>query len=625
MENRSAMRVVIQKDGLTVLTREISDQVLYLGRSKKNEIVLADASVSRRHAKLFVIERRLYLEDLKSVNGTLLGGERIRRAELKEGDSFAVGPFEVKVEASGSEDPRTTELADQDADTTFAEATTDTAPPENTLSPPATPSPTKPVAGPEPVSSSTPGTDDFFEAIAVRPQSQEPKALKAFLKSAPKAAEPTPAQLLPVERSARLVRLDGPDAGTSVPLNKPEVTIGRANENDVVVRDEEVSSAQAAIENTGDGFVIKDKKDSTGTFVDGVPVRTRELENHDVVQVGRAQFEYVEGASRSRAERPRVMERSPIAGSVPRIRLPIKLPPFLKDWRLLPILGVAFAFLVIWFLSPPQPQRKPMPAPPSTPAQPQASEEERDRLVRHNLKRAHELIEQKKYDEAESRLNNILEKVAPGQPDASALLSDLTGRRLKAETEARARREEREASAGLGQAPKTKKGAQRGSPKLKKLYQEGVMKFESGDLVGAEKALRTVAAQLNMYQDSAKKLLAEIGTQDEAIVKRKMAAVHVTDDPNDLLASYAELKKITSAHPENLEAAQMKKKVTDSLETKARKAYMDGITFLEVVEDRPSALERFVEALRLSPDPKSLYRAKAQKKVNELKSGTDNP
>jgi hypothetical protein len=52
---------------------------------------------------------------------------------------------------------------------------------------------------------------------------------------------------------------------------------------------------------------------------------------------------------------------------------------------------------------------------------------------------------------------------------------------------------------------------------------------------------------------------------------------------------------------------------------------MEGVTFQEVVEDRPAALERYQEALRLAPDPKSLYHTKADKKILELKSGPGNP
>jgi hypothetical protein len=108
-------------------------------------------------------------------------------------------------------------------------------------------------------------------------------------------------------------------------------------------------------------------------------------------------------------------------------------------------------------------------------------------------------------------------------------------------------------------------------------------------------------------------------------MKKKLSSIRITDEANDLLEAYATLSKATAQDSANAEAALMKKKVLDALEAKARKAYMEGVTFQEVVEDRPSALERYQEALRLAPDPKSLYHTKADKKILELKSGPESP
>ncbi len=62
-----------------------------LGRGLDNDVVIADASVSRHHA---TIERRndgFALRDLGSSNGTWVGGERITEAHLTDGDSVRFG------------------------------------------------------------------------------------------------------------------------------------------------------------------------------------------------------------------------------------------------------------------------------------------------------------------------------------------------------------------------------------------------------------------------------------------------------------------------------------------------------------------------------------------------------
>jgi len=63
-----------------------------VGRAREAELFLRDPEVSRRHARFESQNRVLYVEDLKSSNGTFLNGERIGETiELREGDSVDVG------------------------------------------------------------------------------------------------------------------------------------------------------------------------------------------------------------------------------------------------------------------------------------------------------------------------------------------------------------------------------------------------------------------------------------------------------------------------------------------------------------------------------------------------------
>lgn len=58
-----------------------------LGRSTDNDLVLYDASVSRRHSVLYYRNEQFILEDLGSINGTILNGYRITQPSvLCEGD-----------------------------------------------------------------------------------------------------------------------------------------------------------------------------------------------------------------------------------------------------------------------------------------------------------------------------------------------------------------------------------------------------------------------------------------------------------------------------------------------------------------------------------------------------------
>ncbi len=65
--------------------------VVRLGRRSDNTVVVADASVSGRHAELRVEEERVVLTDLGSTNGTKVGGQKVTSVELAHGASFQLG------------------------------------------------------------------------------------------------------------------------------------------------------------------------------------------------------------------------------------------------------------------------------------------------------------------------------------------------------------------------------------------------------------------------------------------------------------------------------------------------------------------------------------------------------
>jgi pSer/pThr/pTyr-binding forkhead associated (FHA) protein len=71
---------------------------LELGRDKGAEIVLHDPEVSRRHARFESHEGFVYVEDLKSSNGTFLNGRRITEAiEIRQGDEIDLGTTRILV------------------------------------------------------------------------------------------------------------------------------------------------------------------------------------------------------------------------------------------------------------------------------------------------------------------------------------------------------------------------------------------------------------------------------------------------------------------------------------------------------------------------------------------------
>ena len=73
----------------------LSPERMRVGRGQDSELWLSDDGVSRRHASLYREGDGYILEDEGSANGTFVGGARIKRHELRDGDVIQFGPTAV--------------------------------------------------------------------------------------------------------------------------------------------------------------------------------------------------------------------------------------------------------------------------------------------------------------------------------------------------------------------------------------------------------------------------------------------------------------------------------------------------------------------------------------------------
>lgn len=68
------------------------DRDATIGRAPECAIMLQGGFVSSHHARVFQRGGRVWVEDLRSTNGTLLNGQRLRRpAPLRPGDRLTIG------------------------------------------------------------------------------------------------------------------------------------------------------------------------------------------------------------------------------------------------------------------------------------------------------------------------------------------------------------------------------------------------------------------------------------------------------------------------------------------------------------------------------------------------------
>jgi hypothetical protein len=72
------------------------------------------------------------------------------------------------------------------------------------------------------------------------------------------------------------------------PLNKPQITIGRVEGNDIVVPEQTVSSKHATVVNEGGNWFIVDNNSTNGTFVNGTRINKQRITPSDVIKLGAA-------------------------------------------------------------------------------------------------------------------------------------------------------------------------------------------------------------------------------------------------------------------------------------------------------------------------------------------------
>jgi two-component system response regulator AtoC len=95
--------VVYHRDGAVVAQLDKGRSIV-VGRSTPSDVEIPDPGLSRQHARFSWDDHGLWVEDLKSTNGTRKNGELVERAKVSPGDEIAIGPVRVSVHVISSID-----------------------------------------------------------------------------------------------------------------------------------------------------------------------------------------------------------------------------------------------------------------------------------------------------------------------------------------------------------------------------------------------------------------------------------------------------------------------------------------------------------------------------------------
>ena len=70
--------------------------VLTIGHKSDSDIHIENSATNDKHAKVFTILNKSFIEDLDSTNGTYINGHKITGHELKNGETVFIGEHELK-------------------------------------------------------------------------------------------------------------------------------------------------------------------------------------------------------------------------------------------------------------------------------------------------------------------------------------------------------------------------------------------------------------------------------------------------------------------------------------------------------------------------------------------------
>ena len=289
-------KLVIQDDeGKTTVVPLIRDEIT-IGRKEGNTIRLTERNVSRRHARILRNNGEVQIEDLGSYNGIRVNNARIaERVSLRVSDQVQIGDYKLYLKAEGVEqvdDARTMPIERIDAPAT------------DVMQAVAPSSPTVPIPAQAAAAAAAGGPSRAMGTADTDPGGR------------PVATAAQVAALTQPVTYGKLVVTSSNYAGKEFDLTRPQMIVGRTDENDLVINHRSISRNHAKItRDTETGrYTISDLQSSNGVRVNGQDYGKVELRRGDVVDLGHVRLRFVEPGEDFVFARDAVISDVPEAG-----------------------------------------------------------------------------------------------------------------------------------------------------------------------------------------------------------------------------------------------------------------------------------------------------------------------
>ena len=223
---------------------EIPARGMVIGRDDDCDLVVAAQNVSRRHAVIRKVGTGYTITD-ESVNGTFVNDVRVQSEQtLARGDKLRIGTAVFRLERAAT-------------------------------------------------SGSLTGAETHRFASVQLPGLSGDSQANQDVPKVPRRSGPVGFSEL-----ASLEVIRGPLGGTRFPVNRAVCSIGRTEDNDIVIADESVSSSHATIMQKAGSWYVVDLRSANGTFVDGYRVAAERMVSAGaVLTVGQVKMIFLPAAA----------------------------------------------------------------------------------------------------------------------------------------------------------------------------------------------------------------------------------------------------------------------------------------------------------------------------------------
>ncbi len=310
-------------DDESVQTKDIPlKDGLIFGREAECDVYIKSDHVSRKHAQLEVLESLVRIKDLDSANGVFVNGKQITEAELNDGDILAIDKIEFTVckpmpvaedaadktcvrpvvDASKTQvrpavnvepkaQPQTPELIEDGGVTQVSPVFTD-----NKQS---APNASEPMASAKPdvessfdaMSSGATAIGKVWDAADSEAMGDTHDGMTAVMPSLNADNSTSLQNTFKLDAPvAKLICKTKPLQNRSFDIASSPTTIGRVQNNDIVINEASVSSSHAELRFEHGDWYVFDQDSYNGTYVNKNKCTSQKLKHGDVIGIGRMQL-----------------------------------------------------------------------------------------------------------------------------------------------------------------------------------------------------------------------------------------------------------------------------------------------------------------------------------------------